>query len=116
MHTDILNNHLDQNVEVTTSNDKTFRGTLKLHDTVKEVVIIDGDDKYSNRRYGPVAINQKDIVTIREVLPRVEEDEDMDSAEDGFYKKDAYDSDGDSDVKAEKYMISPLAGHDHGTF
>jgi small nuclear ribonucleoprotein (snRNP)-like protein len=75
MHTDIINEYIDKEVEVSTTSTKNFTGTMKHHDSIRETVTI-GPSAYYAKKYGAVIIRQHDIVTIREVLPQIEEDED----------------------------------------
>jgi hypothetical protein len=70
MFIDILDDFSDVNVEITTANGKAFTGTLK-HQTSKGLVIITPTDKY--HRFGPAYIADSEVITIREVLPRIEE-------------------------------------------
>jgi small nuclear ribonucleoprotein (snRNP)-like protein len=78
MHSDVISEYINKDVEVSTSN-KTFTGNLKLHDSYKEIVVLSPkQDKYTSRRYGDVVIRQHDIVSVREILPRIEEDYDDD--------------------------------------
>ncbi len=75
MHNDVINDYLNRDVEITTSSAKTFTGNLKLHDSQKGIVVLEPkNDRYSSKRYGEVFIRQHDIVSVREVLPRIEED------------------------------------------
>ena len=71
MHSDILNNFLDREVEVSTTTGKIFSGNLKLYDIIKEVIVLDP----KSRRYGDTVIRQKDIVSLREILPQIKEDD-----------------------------------------
>lgn len=87
MHSDIINDYLNRDVEVSTSSSKTFTGNLKLHDSQKEIVVLEPKhDKYSSKRYGEVVIRQHDIVSVREILPRIEEDYSDDEADFGMKK------------------------------
>lgn len=86
MHNDVINDYLNRDVEVSTSSSKTFTGNLKLHDSQKEIVVLEPKhDKYSSKRYGEVVIRQHDIVSVREILPRIEEDFGMKKASDTFF-------------------------------
>ena len=71
MHSDILNNFLDRNVEISTTIGSSFSGNLKLCDDVKGVIVLDP----KSRRYGDTVIRQKDIVSLREILPQIKEDD-----------------------------------------
>lgn len=87
MHNDVINDYLNRDVEVSTTSSKTFTGNLKLHDSQKGIVVIEPKiDKYSSRRYGEVVIRQHDIVSVREILPRIEEDDADEEMSDGDYK------------------------------
>jgi small nuclear ribonucleoprotein (snRNP)-like protein len=85
MHSDVISDYLNRDVEVSTTSSKTFTGNLKLHDTQKGIVVLAPiQDMHSYRNYGDVVIRQHDIISVREILPRIEEDFD-DECED---KKD----------------------------
>jgi hypothetical protein len=71
MFIDILDDFSDLSVEITTANGKSFTGTLK-HQTSKGLVIITPTDKY--HRFGPAYIADSEVITIREVLPRIHEE------------------------------------------
>lgn len=80
MFTNILSEFADKEVEITTSAGKSFTGSFK-HQTSRNAVVLYPTKEYAAKRYGPVFIKESEIVTIREVLPFIEEDDDMDCCE-----------------------------------
>lgn len=68
MNTEIFNEFIDKNVEVSTNN-KTYSGSLK-RDEAGGTLIVTPVDKYAARRYGPAIIDQNAVVSIRTILPR----------------------------------------------
>lgn len=77
MNTDVFNQFLDKNVEVSTNN-KTYAGSLK-RDVFHGILIVTPIDKYAAKRFGPAMVDQNAVVSIRAILPREESkcDEDM---------------------------------------
>jgi small nuclear ribonucleoprotein (snRNP)-like protein len=76
MHSDIINDYLNKEVEVKITGGSSFSGTVKLFDEAKEVVVLAPQtSRYKTaKRYGDTVIRQHDIVSVREILPRIEED------------------------------------------
>ncbi len=103
MHSDILNNYLSKDVEVRIKTGDTFEGNIKLFDEQKQVVIlspIENNRKYRrSKEYGDTVLRQPDIIVVREILPRIEEDDNWD--EDKMMKSVKYDLFSDSNEEAE---------------
>lgn len=81
MNTNVFDEFLDKNVEVSTSN-KTFSGNLKKNAS-HGTLVITPVDKYAAKRYGPAIVDQNSVTSIRAILPREElkYDSDMDGVE-----------------------------------
>lgn len=88
MNTNVFDEFLDKNVEVSTSN-KTFSGNLKRN-ADHGTLVITPVDKYSAKRYGAAIVDQNSVTSIRAILPR---------------ESLKYDSDGD-DMCEDKQMVS----------
>lgn len=100
MHTDIINEHLNREVEVTTTAGKMFSGNLKLNDSVRNVIVLEPQDRYDSKRFGNTYVCRDEIVTIRERLPEIEDEDTMDK----YLSSDAYDSDDYKDSSESKAL------------
>lgn len=78
MNTDILNEFLDKNVELSTSN-KTYEGTLQKDP--RGAYVVTPTNKYTAKRFGPAVVDQNAVIAIRTVLPRAEVVYDSDSSD-----------------------------------
>jgi small nuclear ribonucleoprotein (snRNP)-like protein len=98
MHGDTINDFLSKEVEVKVTTGNSFIGTIKLFDEARQVVILSPQtSRYKPvKKYGDTAIRQKDIISIREILPQIEEDFD----DERKYKKIDDGDSGDSDDPA----------------
>ena len=70
MNTDVFNEFLDKNVEVSTGN-KTFTGSLKKN-VDHGTLVITPTDKYAAKRFGPAIVDQNAVISIRAIHPREE--------------------------------------------
>jgi hypothetical protein len=82
MFTNILGEFADKEVEITTTSGKSFTGSFK-HQTSRNAVVIYPTKEYAAKRYGPVFIKESEIVSIREVLPFIGDEDDGDCCEKG---------------------------------
>ena len=69
MNTDILNEFLDKNVEVSTTN-KTYEGTLQKDP--RGAYVVTPTNKYTAKRFGPAVVDQNAVIAVRAILPREE--------------------------------------------
>lgn len=80
MHSDILNNYLNKDVEVRIKTGDTYEGNIKLFDEQKQIVILspaeNGRRYHRRHQYGETVLRQPDIIVVREILPQIEEDAD----------------------------------------
>jgi len=74
MNTDVFNEFLNKNVEVSTVN-KTYEGTLS-RDIFHGTLTVTPTNKYTAKRFGPAVIDQNSVIAVRVVLPREEESAD----------------------------------------
>jgi hypothetical protein len=70
MNTDVFQDFLEKNVEVSTNN-KTYEGIL-TRDAARGVVIVTPSNKYTAKRFGPAMVDQNAITSIRAVHKREE--------------------------------------------
>lgn len=82
MFTNILGEFADKDVEVTVTSGKVFNGSFK-HQTSRNAVVLYPTKDYAAKRYGPVFIKESEIVSIRELLPFIDDDDDKDCCEKG---------------------------------
>lgn len=86
MFIDILNEFADKNVEVTISSGKVFDGELKYQAT-NDAVILTPVKEYTARHYGSVFIKGSEIVSIREILPFIDDDDENACDTEPVYKQ-----------------------------
>jgi small nuclear ribonucleoprotein (snRNP)-like protein len=75
MFTDIFSEFVDKEVEVVTSSGKSYLGTLKQQAS-QNAIVISPVNEYTVKRYGSVFIKDTEVVSIREVLPFIDDEDD----------------------------------------
>lgn len=119
MHSDILNDYLNKDVQVRIKTGDTYEGNLKLFDEKKEIVILspmENSRRYRRREYGDTVLRQTDIIVVSEILPNIEEDKyDEDEMMKKATKYSLFSDDSDSDqadsayFQADKQMVTQPA-------
>jgi len=103
MFTDVFNEFIDKDVEVITAIGKSYVGTLQ-RSPQQEAIVISPHEGYSARRYGPIFIKESEVVSVREILPYVEEEGECENKQ----------MIGPAPYKDIAKRYSPLASHDMG--
>ena len=104
MFIDIFSEFVDKEVEVSTSAGKTYSGTFRQAPS-QNAVIVSPTREYYVKRYGPAYIKDSEVVSIRELYPVIEEDDEKD---------DDYKTASPKQVYSPTPLNMPLVSHDMG--